>query len=151
MTPEEEMFSVVKSKLETNSALITAVGGTPRVHYWRQNANTDYPYIIYDLNDIRTLEPPGIGFTGRFTISLWFYASNSLKAFQTRTAVIQEFNQKTIHGTNLVNCRFWYSNDSRKEVEKKDNVRDKDVICHDIVFDVRYYVVTTVEAAEFTI
>jgi hypothetical protein len=149
LTPEEELFSIVKSKLETNSVLMTLAGGTPRVHYWKQNPNTDYPYFVYDLNDIRGSEPAGLTFTGKLTLSCWFYASNALNAFKARSAIIEMFNEKYVYGSNLVNCRLWHTYDGRKETEKKDAIRDKEVICHEISFEARWFVQSHVEAASY--
>jgi len=147
-TPEEELFEILQSKIKSNTALNAIVGSVPKVHYWKQNANTDYPYFVYDLNDIRGTEPAGLSFTGKVTFGCWFYATNALKAFQARSAIIEQFNNKYIYGTNLIACRLWHTYDGRKETDKKD-VKDKEVICHEISFDARWFVMSHSNAVLF--
>lgn len=145
MTPEEELFTIIKSGITSSVDIQTATGdATPKVFYWKANANTEYPYFTYNLKKVESFDR--VIFTGRIEIAIWFYSSDALKALQCQGYISELFNNKYIIGTNLLHCRLWHLEEERKETERKDLVKDKEVIAIELAFDARWATQTRISS-----
>ncbi len=147
LTPEMELFIQIKNQIEGSADLITVVGATPKVHYWKQAADTEYPYFVYNLTNTQSFDK--LVYTGRVEIGIWFYSTNALKAFQCEGIISELFHEKFITGTNLVHCRLWHDYEGRKETEQKDLVVDKQVVCIEICFEARWCTQSRITSAVY--
>lgn len=149
ISPEQELFSQIKYQIENSTELRTIIGSNnPSVHYWKQKADSEYPYFVYNL--VNTQSYDSVVYTGRVEIGIWFYATNALKALQCQGIISELFHEKFITGTNLVHCRLWHDYEGRKETAMKDLVRDKEVVCIELCFEARWCTDSRITAADST-
>lgn len=141
MSPEEEILLNVKEAIETDSDLITLLGGTPDTQYWNQEENEKPPYIVYKIYD--TLHVDNSIYTGLLEVSLWFYSPDATTSSDVEDIVVSIFDNKYIYGDVVSNCRLWHKKEGRSDAAinrlmSNPGIKDKDAINKCIIWDMRW-------------
>lgn len=136
MSPQEEIFTLVKEAIESSTDLNTLIGSTPNTFANYAEEATACPYFIYKLNRMGN-EGTGIG-EGKLKISIWFYSTNSADIYTAEDIIVWLFDRKTLNSDTVKACRIWHVAEERKESIKKDYIKDRDAINIEIIFYLRW-------------